>query len=404
MKRIYTPTKKKTVLIIDNDEIVIQLYREKLGQQGLIVEVANSRAGALGILEQMPIELVLQDLLLPATDGLELLGEIRSRSDKLPIIAFANPYLGKVVRAATTAGASKVLSKAKNIPDEVIGLVRELMGMAGAVVDEEGSERHLVGALLAHAPSMLAKLRTGYLVFARDGERDLHSSELQHMFAGLHAFASAAGQLGFARIAQLASALEALLMELRAKPNKITPTVGRTLGQAIDTLAGLVDSEPHSPMDRSEPPKILVVDDETISRETICSALGKANLVAISVDDSLSAERMLKEERFDLIFLDVEMPGRTGLELCASVRENTANKATPAVFVTAHSDFGTQAQSVLSGGNDFIVKPFLLVELAVKALTWLYRKQQPTTAAESVAVRAEVNELRLANEHAVLNS
>ncbi len=147
-----------------------------------------------------------------------------------------------------------------------------------------------------------------------------------------------------------------------------------------------------------------MVDDETISRETICSALGKANLAATSVDDSLSAERMLNEERFDLIFLDVEMPGRTGLELCARIREKTANKTTPTVFVTAHSDFGTQAQSVLSGGNDFIVKPFLLVELAVKALTWLYRKQPPPTAGESVAVSPEVNKLRLSSEHALLNS
>ncbi len=241
MKRVYTPTKKKTVLIIDSDEIVIQLYKEKLGQQGLKVEVADSRARALGILEQMPIELVLQDLLLPATDGLELLRKIRSHSDKLPIIAFANPYLGKIAREAAATGATKCLSKAENRPAEVVGLARELIGMSGAVIDEGGSEGNLVPALLANAPSMLAKLRAGYLVFARDGERDLHSSDLQLMYAGLHAFASSAGQLGFARIAQLASALEALLMELRAKPNKITPTVGRTLGQAIDTLAGLIE-------------------------------------------------------------------------------------------------------------------------------------------------------------------
>jgi CheY-like chemotaxis protein len=44
------------------------------------------------------------------------------------------------------------------------------------------------------------------------------------------------------------------------------------------------------------------------------------------------------------------------------------------VFVTAHVDFGSRAQSTLSGGTDFIAKPFLLVELAVKAFTWLFKE------------------------------
>jgi CheY-like chemotaxis protein len=120
------------------------------------------------------------------------------------------------------------------------------------------------------------------------------------------------------------------------------------------------------------------VDDEIISRETICSALGKANLTAVSLDDSLAAQRLLERDRFDLIFLDVEMPGQSGLELCVNIREMTPNRATPVVFVTSHSDFGSRAQSTLSGGNDFIAKPFLLVELAVKALTCLFKKSPPT--------------------------
>jgi FixJ family two-component response regulator len=46
----------------------------------------------------------------------------------------------------------------------------------------------------------------------------------------------------------------------------------------------------------------------------------------------------------------------------------------PKVFVTVHSDFGSRAQSTLSGGNDFIAKPFLSAELAIKAFTCLFKK------------------------------
>jgi CheY-like chemotaxis protein len=146
-----------------------------------------------------------------------------------------------------------------------------------------------------------------------------------------------------------------------------------------------------------------VVDDEIISRETICSALGRAGLYAKSLDDPLAAQSLLEREHFDLIFLDVEMPGQTGLELCVKIRGMEPNRTTPIVFVTSHSDFGSRAQSTLSGGNDFIAKPFLLVELALKTLTWLFKEgPQPLPIASvqsAVPTKAGGHESQLAAGH-----
>src|SRR6202040_317811 len=155
------------------------------------------------------------------------------------------------------------------------------------------------------------------------------------------------------------------------------------------------------------PASILVVDDEIISRETICSALEKANLTAVSLDDSFDAQRLLEQDHFDLIFLDVEMPGQSGLELCVNIREMATNRTTPIVFVTSHSDFGSRAQSTLSGGNDFIAKPFLLVELALKTLTWLFKESpHPLPTATNVQNRAPTraggHESQLAAGHGAL--
>jgi DNA-binding response OmpR family regulator len=77
------------------------------------------------------------------------------------------------------------------------------------------------------------------------------------------------------------------------------------------------------------------------------------------------------------------MPGQSGLDLCGKIRKRITNRATPVVFVTAHSDFESRAQSVLSGGNDFIAKPFLSSELAVKALSWLLRGEAGTLSTAS---------------------
>ena len=56
------------------------------------------------------------------------------------------------------------------------------------------------------------------------------------------------------------------------------------------------------------------------------------------------------------------------------------NRTTPVVFVTTNSDFECRARSSVSGGNDFITKPFLLVELAAKALTWVFNEDVQSQA------------------------
>jgi CheY-like chemotaxis protein len=234
---------------------------------------------------------------------------------------------------------------------------------------------------LFSAPEKLAKLRASHQALARTNQEELRRIELTKMHRQVRWLAAFSGPVGFGKIAQMANALEALLIQLHARPARIAPSVLRTVAQALDALASLFDQAAHSPAEElplAPPPRILVVDDEIISRETICSALGQANLPTVSLDDSLAAHRLLEQEQFDLIFLDVEMPGESGLDLCLHIREMETNRATPVVFVTAHSDFGSRAQSTLSGGNDFIAKPFLLIELAVKALTWLFKERPPT--------------------------
>jgi len=79
-----------------------------------------------------------------------------------------------------------------------------------------------------------------------------------------------------------------------------------------------------------------------------------------------------------LVFLDVDMPGMNGYELCTKLRAIPAHKKTPVVFVTSLNDFENRANSTMSGGNDFIGKPFLFIELAVKALVYILRARVVT--------------------------
>ena len=96
------------------------------------------------------------------------------------------------------------------------------------------------------------------------------------------------------------------------------------------------------------------------------------------VEDPNEALKLLTDKPFDLVFLDVDMPGMTGFELCAKLRKMPQHKKTPVLFVTALSDFDSRTSSTMAGGNDFIAKPFLFIELTVKALMHIFRgKLQP---------------------------
>ena len=257
--------------------------------RGFKVEVADNGDNVMQRLKKEPVDLVILDLCLPGMNGVEVLKNIRSEFDvqALPVIVFSNSYLGKLERAALEAGATKCVTKAESTPSQMLELVRELLGAGPSNDDAVGAESEteiqekLVATVLNNAPETLAKLRTSHQVFAKAEREDLRQAELREMHRQIHSLSGSTGLLGFHKIAQMANALEAFLIELLAKPQKITPSVIRTIAQAIDTLASLFEQATNSQDEILVSPKIAVVDDEIISRETICSALGKADLPAV---------------------------------------------------------------------------------------------------------------------------
>jgi len=195
------------------------------------------------------------------------------------------------------------------------------------------------------------------------------------MYRRIHALTGNAGITGMTQIAQMSDALEALLKELHEKPKHINASTLRTVASAIDFLGNLFDRGLLPNNGQLPPAQVLVVDDEAISRRAITYALDKAKLKSVSVEDPQVAIKMVSENKFDLIFLDVDMPEMNGFELCAKLRALAAHNQTPVVFVTALTGIENRANSMMSGGNDFIAKPFMFIELAVKALVYVLRGQ-----------------------------
>jgi DNA-binding response OmpR family regulator len=171
---------------------------------------------------------------------------------------------------------------------------------------------------------------------------------------------------------QMASALEGLLKQLTDKPKAVTRSTLRTVASGLDLLKDLCAPGLRPDMATNPPIRLLAVDDDSVSRFAISYALTRIFKPDLA-EQAEAALALATEKAYDVIFLDVMMPGMDGFELCSKIHEFSANRGTPVVFVTSLSDFEARAKSTLSGGNDLIGKPFLTYEITVKALTLALR-------------------------------
>jgi CheY-like chemotaxis protein len=168
---------------------------------------------------------------------------------------------------------------------------------------------------------------------------------------------------------QAASALEGLLKQFTEKIRNVTPSTLRTVAGGLDLLDVLC--VPGLPPDllKDRPLRFLVVDDDMISRQALAHSLTKAFRQPDFAVDGETALAQATRQAYDVIFLDVQMPGMDGFEICTKIHNTIPNRTTPVVFVTSQSDFDARCKSTLSGGSDLMGKPFLTFEVTVKALT-----------------------------------
>lgn len=174
---------------------------------------------------------------------------------------------------------------------------------------------------------------------------------------------------------QMVCALEGLIRQLADKVNEVTPSTLRTVSGAVDLLAELCQPGLEAQLLSRRPVRLLAVDDDPICRHAIAFALKRALHAPDLAPDGEAGLALAREQAYDVIFLDVEMPGMDGFEVCTQIHQTPPNRTTPVVFVTGQSDFEARVQSTLSGGCDLIAKPFLTFELAVKALTLTMRNR-----------------------------
>ncbi len=123
--------------------------------------------------------------------------------------------------------------------------------------------------------------------------------------------------------------------------------------------------------------RVLLVDDDPDIREVVGAMLEAVGLViepATTAEDALERAR---EKHFDLMVLDWNLPGMTGLDLCRKIRAEEALATIPVLFLTAHNSSKDIVDAFASGADDYVSKPFRAPELGARIFGLLRRSRNP---------------------------
>ena len=124
--------------------------------------------------------------------------------------------------------------------------------------------------------------------------------------------------------------------------------------------------------------RILLVEDERPLADGLIKALRRQDYAVDWIADGVMADDLLKTEPFDLIILDIGLPHLSGLEILKRLRHRGA--ATPVLILTARDDLDSRVSGLDLGADDYLSKPFELLELEARVRALLRRNSSANSA------------------------
>ncbi len=125
------------------------------------------------------------------------------------------------------------------------------------------------------------------------------------------------------------------------------------------------------PQSSATPSKVLVVEDDPSISDVVSTALRYQGHSVTQTGNGLSGLDLATSQDFDLIVLDVMLPGLDGYEVCRRLRDT--GRFVPVLFLTARDDAADRIKGFVTGGDDYLTKPFSVDELVLRVAAILRR-------------------------------
>jgi DNA-binding response OmpR family regulator len=136
--------------------------------------------------------------------------------------------------------------------------------------------------------------------------------------------------------------------------------------------------------------RVLVIEDDPNIRDLVMLHLGLEGFTALPAPDGNEGLRLAKTEPFDLIVLDVMLPGLDGVTVCRAIRRDSINADVPVLMLTARRDESDKVLGLESGADDYLTKPFGVREFIARVRALLRRRIARPSSASAVVQAAPV--------------
>jgi two-component system OmpR family response regulator/two-component system alkaline phosphatase synthesis response regulator PhoP len=128
---------------------------------------------------------------------------------------------------------------------------------------------------------------------------------------------------------------------------------------------------------------VLVVEDEANIRELVSLHLGLEHLDCVQAGAGDAGLKLARERRFDLIILDLMLPGLDGVTVCRAIRRDSRNADVPILMLTARREESDKVVGLDSGADDYLTKPFGVRELMARVRALLRRGRTRSAATDA---------------------
>jgi len=407
----------KRILFVEDDVMVSTIYCQKLVEKGFEVAPAEDGLAAMKRLREFKPDIVVLDLLMPKLSGLDVIKFMRENpgTKGTPVIVLSNSFMNKLGEEVARLGVEEMMSKAAATPASLIETINRILARppaepppvptthpstSGHTPPQSGTSfkhkkspglrdldptygnesaagfrKRIRRDFFEQIPGIAKNLQQACRDFLETNDPVTRALRLEALSRKVGFVTHMTGMAACYRIAQLASALEALLFELQEKPASLNSSCRKTVSATIALLADWL-ARAEQPDDQClSPTTILVVDDDAVSNRALVFALSRVNLIAKSTADPFQALEKLRENSYDAVLLDINLPGISGIAVCEQMRRMPRHKSTPVIFISGHSEFEPAARSAAGVGDDFISKPIMPIELTVKVTAHVLKRR-----------------------------
>ena len=124
--------------------------------------------------------------------------------------------------------------------------------------------------------------------------------------------------------------------------------------------------------------RILLVEDDAMISESICASLKDASYAVDSVDNGQIVETAVRSQNYDIVLLDLGLPGKDGLMVLKLLRQSHPHL--PVIILTARDDIDSRLSGLDGGADDYMIKPFDMSELLARMRVALRRRSNQATS------------------------